>query len=62
MNNVGFDLDIAYFGAGGGFLDRQTMTAESEDLYTVSEPFQYALELPAGAMEEIAAGSRLILP
>jgi len=62
MNNVDFDLDIAYFAADGIFLDRQTMKANSEDLYTVSVPFQYALELPTGTMKEIADGSRLILP
>jgi parallel beta-helix repeat protein len=64
MSTVLFDLDIAFFDAGGSFVGGTTMTANATDLYTASGPFQYALELPAGSLEtlDIAAGSQLQIP
>jgi parallel beta-helix repeat protein len=64
MATVPFDLDIAFFDAAGDLVGSATMTALSSDLYTASEPFQYALELPSGDLEErsIGEGATLILP
>jgi parallel beta-helix repeat protein len=64
MVTVGFDLDIAYFDGDGVLLDSQTMTANNEDLYTVSVPFWYTLELPSGSLDELSLepGARLVLP
>jgi len=64
MVTVPFDLDIAFFDAEGGIVGSTTMTALSEDLYTATGPFQYALELPSGSLEElsIGEGATLILP
>ncbi len=64
MVTVPFDLDIAFFDAEGGIVGSTTMTALSEDLYTATGPFQYALELPSGGLEglSIGEGATLILP
>ncbi len=64
MATVPFDLDIAFFDAAGDLVGSATMTALSSDLYTASEPFQYALELPSGDLEErsIGEGATLDLP
>jgi len=64
MVTVPFDLDVAFFDAAGGIVGTTTMTALSEDLYTATGPFQYALELPSGSLEElsIGEGATLILP
>jgi len=64
MATVPFDLDIAFFDAAGDLVGSATMTALSSDLYTASEPFQYALELPSGDLEErsIGEGATLNLP
>jgi len=64
MVTVLFDLDIAFFGADGTFLGGMTMTAESEDAYTASATFQYALELAPGTLDAlgIGVGSVLAVP
>jgi parallel beta-helix repeat protein len=64
MSMVLFDLDIVFFDSAGLVVGRTTMTANDEELYTAESPFQYALELPAGTLEELGIGpeSRLILP
>ena len=64
MVTVPFDLDIAFFDASGGLVGSATMTALSEDLYTATAPFQYALELASGTLvdQSIGEDSRLLLP
>jgi uncharacterized membrane protein (UPF0127 family) len=62
MSTVPFDLDIAFFNADGAWVGGTTMVAQATALYTAGLPFQYALELPAGSLEElgIGAGSTLL--
>jgi len=64
METVLFDLDIAFFAADGRLVGRTTMVASSEDLYAAEEAFQYALELPAGALDALSIDSdaRLLIP
>jgi len=64
MKTVLFDLDIAFFDAEGRLVGETTMAADSEDLYTAEEPFQYAIELPAGSLDELSIGAeaRLQVP
>ena len=64
MQAVPFPRDIAFFDGSGSFVGSTTMEANSDDLYTAKGPFQYALELPSGALAElgIGTGSRLIFP
>jgi uncharacterized membrane protein (UPF0127 family) len=64
MKTVPFPLDIAFFDGSGAFVGSTTMEADSDDLYTAKGPFQYALELPSGALAElgIGTGSRLVFP
>ena len=61
MNNVGFDLDIAFFDVSGSLVGSAPMTANSEDLYSTSVPYQYALELPAGMLGELGIGANSTL-
>lgn len=64
MLTVPFDLDIVFYNAAGEWVGGTTMTAMSVDQYTAGAPFQYALELPSGSLEElgIGSGSKLVLP
>jgi uncharacterized membrane protein (UPF0127 family) len=64
MLTVLFDLDIAFFTADGTFAGGAAMKANSEELYTASAAFLYALELPAGSLARlgIADGARLLIP
>ena len=64
MLTVLFDLDIAFFNAAGEWVGGTTMISMSEDQYTAGAPFQYALELPSGSLEElgIGSGSKLVVP
>lgn len=64
MVTVPFDLDIAFFNADGEWAGGTTMTAQATELYKAGAPYQYALELPSGTMEElgIGSGSTLVLP
>ena len=64
MRTVGFDLDIAFFDAGGSYVGGAQMEAESDTRYTINGSFRYAIELPGGALEEhgIDEDARLILP
>jgi parallel beta-helix repeat protein len=64
MTTVLFDLDIAFFTADGTFAGGTTMKANSEELYTASSAFLYALELPAGSLASlgISDGARLLIP
>lgn len=61
MNTVLFDLDIAFFDAVGGLVGRATMSANSEELYTASGPFQYALELAPGTLDDLSIDGASIL-
>ncbi|MFC2099816.1 NosD domain-containing protein [Candidatus Bipolaricaulota bacterium] len=56
MSNVDFDLDIAFFDAAGTLVGKSLMEANSEALYTAASPFQYALELPGGMLEDLGIG------
>jgi len=56
MVTVPFDLDIAFFDGAGDLVGTATMTALSSDLYTASEPFQYALEFAAGQLADLGIG------
>lgn len=64
MATVLFDLDIAFFDGSGAFLGATLMTAESEDAYTSSDAFAYALELAPGVFDAVGlgVGSVLLLP
>lgn len=64
MATVPFDLDIVFFDAAGEWVGSTTMTALATALYTAGAPFQYALELPSGSIEEfgIDASSTLVIP
>jgi parallel beta-helix repeat protein len=64
MVTVPFDLDITFFGATGQVVGSTTMTAFSQDLYTATAPFQYALELASGTLSQLSIdeNSRLLLP
>lgn len=64
MSTVPFDLDIVFFNAAGEWVGSTTMTAQATTLYTAGAPFQYALELPSGSLEELGidASATLVLP
>ena len=64
MSNVLFDLDIAFFDAAGDLVGKSLMDANATALYTAKDPFQYALELPAGMLEQLGIddGAKLELP
>ena len=64
MSTVPFDLDIVFFDESGEMAGLTTMTANSDDLYTASGPFRYALELPGGMLSEMSidGDARLQLP
>lgn len=62
MKNVFLPLDIVFFGADGAFLGKNTMEADSKDLYGAADPFTMALEVSAGRLAELGLGreTRLI--
>lgn len=64
MLTVPFDLDIAFFNEDGELVGGTTMTALSAGQYSPGVPFQYALELSSGSLEELGIGSEstLVLP
>ena len=64
MKTVLFDLDIAFFNDEGLLVGSTTMEAQSEPLYTASAPFRYAIELPAGTIDDLGidADTRLEIP
>jgi len=61
MNNVHFDLDIAFFDTSGALIGSALMTASSEDLYSAGAPYQFALEVPGGMLEELGIGDGAML-
>lgn len=64
MLTVPFDLDIVFFNATGEWVGSTMMTAQATAQYAAGAPYQYALELPSGSLEElgIGPGSMLELP
>ncbi|MCX7750723.1 MAG: DUF192 domain-containing protein, partial [Candidatus Bipolaricaulota bacterium] len=61
MKNVFLPLDIAFFASDGAFLGRNTMEADSKDLYGAASPFVMALEVPAGKFSELGLGREIRL-
>lgn len=64
MQTVAIDLDIVFFNGDGEWAGSTTMSAQDTALYTSGSPFQYALELPSGTLEElgITSSATLVLP
>ena len=56
MQTVDFPLDIVVFNGEGDYVGSWSMEPDSEDRYTVSDAFQYALELPEGTLSELGIG------
>ncbi len=61
MKNVFLPLDIVFFAVDGAFLGRNTMEADSKDLYGAADPFTMALEVPAGVLAEHGLGREIRL-
>ncbi len=64
MKDTLIALDIAFFDAGGVFVDRFTMEPCAEDpcpVYRPSGTYQYAVEAPAGDLGSVSGGSVLRL-
>lgn len=59
MRNVFLPLDIVFFAADGAFLGRNTMVADSKDLYGSASPFTTAIEVPAGKLAELGLGREI---
>lgn len=62
MEDTVISLDIAFFDASGRFVDGFTMTPCETDPcppYAASAPYAYALEVPAGTLPGVGAGSSL---
>lgn len=64
MQTVDFPLDIVVFNGAGDYMGSWAMEPDSEDRYTVSDAFQYALEFSEGTLSELGIGeeTHLILP
>ncbi len=61
MATVPFDLDIVFFNVAGEWVGSATMVAQATALYTAGAPYQYALELPSGTLQELGIGSGSVL-
>ncbi|MFH1609566.1 MAG: NosD domain-containing protein [Candidatus Bipolaricaulota bacterium] len=61
MRNVFLPLDIVFFDADGAFLGRNRMEADSKDLYGSASPFTFAIEVPAGKLDELGLGREIKL-
>ena len=62
MRNTLIPLDIAFFDAGGAFVDALTMEPCTEDpcpVYHPSGTYRYAVEAPAGDLSFVGEGSIL---
>ncbi len=60
MKDTLIALDIVFFDAGGGFVDRFTMEPCTEDpcpVYRPSRTYRYAVEVPAGGLDFVGGGS-----
>ncbi len=64
MHNVYLPLEIVFFDAEGRYLGNQTMAPNSPDLYGVSSPFTYALEVPEDRWQGmgLSGAVELVLP
>jgi len=63
MDSTLMPLDVAFFDADGYFIERFTMPvcrAEECPTYTPSQPWQFAIEAPAGALGWISHGAVLV--
>ncbi len=61
MKNVFLPLDIVFFAEDGRFLGRNTMEADSKDLYGAADPFTTAIEVPAGTLTALGLGREIKL-
>ncbi len=62
MKDTLIPLDIAFFDAAGGFVDRLTMTPCEADpcpTYPAAAPYRYALEAPEGALVGLGPAATL---
>ncbi len=62
-NNVPIDLHVAFLDAEGRILEFVTLEAHSREIRRPSQPYSYALEMPAGRYAElgIGVGDRLVI-
>ena len=62
-DNVPIDLHVAFLDAEGRILEFVTLEARSREIRRPSQPYSYALEMPAGRYAElgIEAGDRLVI-
>lgn len=62
-DNVPIDLHVAFLDAEGRILEFVTLEARSREIRRPSQPYNYALEMPAGRYAElgIAVGDRLVI-
>lgn len=62
-DNVPIDLHVAFLDAEGRILEFVTLEARSREIRRPSQPYSYALEMPAGRYAElgIAVGDRLVI-
>jgi uncharacterized membrane protein (UPF0127 family) len=64
MEDVGFPIDIAWFGVDGMVLNVATMEiceAAPCPLYHASDPYRWAVEAPVGAFGDLAPPDRLVV-
>lgn len=62
-DNVPIDLHVAFLDVEGRILEFVTLEARSREIRRPSQPYSYALEMPAGRYAElgIAVGDRLVI-
>lgn len=62
-NNVPIDLHVAFLDAEGRIMEFVTLEARSREIRRPSQPYSYALEMPAGRYAElgIVVGDRLVI-
>ena len=62
-DNVPIDLHVAFLDAEGRILEFVTLEARSREIRRPSQPYSYALEMPAGRYAElgIEVGDRLVI-
>ena len=62
-NNVPIDLHVAFLDAEGRIMEFVTLEARSREIRRPSQPYSYALEMPAGRYAElgIGVGDRLVI-
>ena len=62
-NNVPIDLHVAFLDAEGRIMEFVTLEARSREIRRPSQPYSYALEMPAGRYAELGIGveDRLVI-